>query len=86
MACGLPVVLSDIAPHREIVGDAPFIPLVNASDEKGYQVEIERFYRMRCTERMQIGMECKKLVVERFNLKKMLQMYDQEYEILTARF
>ena len=36
MACGCPVVLSDIAPHREIAGGAAFIPLVRPDDVAGW--------------------------------------------------
>lgn len=80
MACRRPVILSDIPPHREIVGDADFIPLVPPDDVDGLAREIKRFERMSPDERAQIGRRCRELVQGRFSLDAMHRSYGQIYE------
>lgn len=43
MACGVPVLLSDIAPHREIAKHGNFIPLLKTDDVAGFARELARF-------------------------------------------
>lgn len=85
MACSRPVVLSDIAPHREIAGAADFIPLVRPDDVAGFAREIDRFKRMPVEERTAIGARCRRLVEERFSVRAMLQGYEAVYRRLAAR-
>jgi glycosyltransferase involved in cell wall biosynthesis len=80
MACGCPVILSDIAPHREVVGDAEFVPLVATEDSEGYARELRRFHAMSTAERAEIGAQCRKHVEERFGLRVMHSAYEQIYD------
>ena len=79
MACGLPVVLSDIPPHREIAEGVDFIPLLQPDDVTGFAREIKRFSEMPVSERAMIGQECRKLVEERFSLSAMHAEYERLY-------
>jgi glycosyltransferase involved in cell wall biosynthesis len=79
MACRCPVLLSDIAPHREIADGVDFIPLVHPDDVAGFTQEIKRFRQMSPTERMGIGEKCRGLVEERFSLCAMHEEYEQVY-------
>jgi glycosyltransferase involved in cell wall biosynthesis len=85
MACGRPILLSDIPAHREIAANIDFIPLVAAPDADGFAREIKRFQKMSAQERSQIGARCRQLVEERFSLTKMRQEYDSIYLQLLAQ-
>lgn len=86
MAAGLPVVLSDIPPHRELVSGLPFVPLVRPGDAAGFAREIERFRAMPSEQRRQIGRRCQAWVLERFTLDRMHAGYDRVYrEVLSRR-
>ena len=79
MACGCPVVLSDIPPHREIADGAPFIPLVAPDDVDGFAREIRKYHEMAPAERSAIGSQCRRIVEERFSLDSMHAGYEQIY-------
>lgn len=79
MAAGLPVVLSDIPPHREVVDGLPCVPLVAPGDHTGFGREIERFRLMSPTERREVGRRCRDWVMERFTLERMHEGYDVVY-------
>lgn len=84
MACRCPVVLSDIPSHREVAGDADFIPLVPVGDAAGFARELDRFRRMSFVERRRIGDQCRALVESRFGLDRMLGEYERLYgELMT---
>ncbi len=80
MACGCPVVLSDIAPHREIAESVDFIPLVPSDDVCGFARQIDRFRQMTPSERTRIGDMCAQLVRNRFSLEAMHSGYEQIYQ------
>jgi glycosyltransferase involved in cell wall biosynthesis len=80
MACGCPVILSDIAPHRELVGDAEFVPLVETEDAEGFAREMRRFRAMSVAERADIGARCRRHVEERFGLPVMHAAYERIYD------
>jgi len=80
MACGCPVLLSDIEPHREIAAGADFIPLVAADDAEGFQREIDNYRRMLPSQRAAIGEQCRQLVKQRFSLNSMLEGYERVFE------
>lgn len=80
MACGCPVLLSDIAPHREIAADADFIPLIQPDDVEGFAREIKRFRHMSASEKADLGEKCRKLVTERFSLRAMHKGYQEVYD------
>lgn len=84
MAAGLPVVLSDIPPHREVVDGLDVVPLVRPGDVAGFAREIERFRLMPAEERQEIGRRCRAWVLERFTLERMHAGYDRVYrEVLS---
>jgi glycosyltransferase involved in cell wall biosynthesis len=84
MACGRPVILSDIPPHREIAEDVDFIPLIPPEDEDGFAREIRKFRKMTVSERTSIGQKCRKLVEEQFSLKAMHSRYAEVYAQITG--
>jgi glycosyltransferase involved in cell wall biosynthesis len=79
MACRCPVVLSDIPPHREIVKDADFIPLIDPDDVPGFASEISRFQEMSPMERARIGDRCRSVIEERFGLALTHENYENVY-------
>jgi glycosyltransferase involved in cell wall biosynthesis len=79
MACGCPVVLSDIPPHREIAEGVDFIPLIQPGDAAGFAREIKRFREMPVSERRTVGRKCRELVKDRFSLQAMLRGYADIY-------
>jgi glycosyltransferase involved in cell wall biosynthesis len=79
MACGCPVLLSDIPPHREIAETVDFIPLVKPEDAAGFSRELKRFQAMNPEERKAIGRKCRKLVQERFSMTAMHARYREIY-------
>lgn len=79
MACYCPVVLSDIAPHREIAEGVGFIPLVEPGDTPGFAREIRKFREMSVSEREAIGRKCRTLIEERFGLPTMHAAYAGVY-------
>jgi glycosyltransferase involved in cell wall biosynthesis len=79
MACGCPVVLSDIPPHREIAGETDFIPLVNPDDVAGFAREVRRFHDMTPAERAVIGRRCRQLVEDRFSIAAMHRTLSNVY-------
>jgi glycosyltransferase involved in cell wall biosynthesis len=79
MSTGCPVVLSDIPPHREVAGDADFIPLVAPGDTEGFAREVERFRAMSPAQRAEIGKRCRELACSRFNLQRMHAGYAEIY-------
>ncbi len=82
MAAGLPVVLSDIPPHRELAAGADFVPLIPPGDVAGFAREIERFAALDPEERAEVGRRCRRQVIDRFGLEKMLAAYDEIYREL----
>ncbi len=85
MACGLPVVLSDIPSHREIAASVDFVPLVPPEDVHAFAAEIERFRTMSPDQRTAIGTRCRELVETRFSLEAMQQSYEHVYRAVMSR-
>jgi glycosyltransferase involved in cell wall biosynthesis len=84
MACGRPVVLSDIPPHREIAEGVDFIPLIKPDDVTGFAQEIKKFREMSVSERTVIGQKCRRLIEERFSLPIMHTGYTEIYAKITG--
>ena len=82
MAAGCAAVLSDIPPHRELVGDATFIPLVEPGDVEGFADELRRLRTMDPAARDELGRRCREHVRSRFNLTAMHAGYDVVYRDL----
>lgn len=84
MACRCAVILSDIPPHREIVGNVDFIPLIKPEDATGFAREIKRYKEMSISGRKAIGQRCRKLVKEKFSLSAMHAGYSEIYAQITS--
>jgi glycosyltransferase involved in cell wall biosynthesis len=84
MACGCPVVLSNIPPHREIAEGVDFIPLLKPNDVTGFAEEIKKFREMSVSERAVIGQKCRKLIEDRFSLPIMHAGYQEIYAKITG--
>lgn len=82
MATGRPAILSDISPHREVVDDAAFIPLVPPGDVDGFAAQIRRLRDMPAQERRRIGERCRELAHARFRLERMHAGYETVYREL----
>jgi glycosyltransferase involved in cell wall biosynthesis len=82
MACGCPVVLSDIPPHRELADRTDCIPVVPVGDTAGFAREIRRFQALSREERAEIGRKCRALVEEGFTLPVMQAGYESVYSSL----
>ncbi len=76
---GCPVILSDIAPHREIAGGTDFIPLIPPDDVAGFAREMQRYKQMPTAARAEIGAKCRKLIEARFSLAAMHKSYEEVY-------
>lgn len=84
MACGCPVLLSDIPPHREIAEGVDFIPLIQPDDVVGFARELKKFREMPVSERITVGQKCRELVHERFSLPTMHAGYAEVYAQMTG--
>jgi glycosyltransferase involved in cell wall biosynthesis len=84
MACGRPVVLSDIPPHQEIARGADFIPLVPADDAEAFAEQIRRFRAMPAQQRIAIGCACRRLVENRYGISAMHASLNTVYRQVTA--
>ena len=84
MACRCPVVLSDIPPHREIAGDAEFIPLLDPDDVDEFAREISRFRLMSPAERESIGDHCRQIIEAQFSLSTMHATCAEVYSEITG--
>jgi glycosyltransferase involved in cell wall biosynthesis len=82
MAAGCPAVLSDIPPHRELVGDATFIPLVEPGDVDAFAERLGVLRTMDRAARHELGRRCREHVRSRFNLAAMHAGYDAVYRDL----
>lgn len=82
MAARLPVVLSDIPPHREIVEGEGIAALVGLDDVDGFAAAMGRLRGMDADERRRIGAENRRIVAEGFSLRSMTDGYGDIY----ARF
>jgi len=79
MAVGLPVLLSDIPPHRELVvsGGRDAGPIILPESYKKWAEEIEGLKQTECEVR---GRRCRGIVERHFSLQKMQKEYDKVYQ------
>jgi glycosyltransferase involved in cell wall biosynthesis/capsular polysaccharide biosynthesis protein len=85
MACGCPVVLSDIAPHREIARLAPGIALFRPGDVMGLVAELTRMRALDPDARRALGEQARQCVVEHFSVRSMNRAYGELYGKVAAR-
>lgn len=79
MACGTPVLLSDIPPHREIAAGTDIIPLVCPDDVDGFAKQIQRFRALAPAQRAEIGAACRRLVETRYGIPAMHSALNEVY-------
>ena len=83
MACRCPVVLSDIAPHREIAKTCGGVTLVSPDDIEGFAEAITKIRNLTENERLIIGENCRTTVNYKYSLKNFLKSYNHIYQNLT---
>jgi len=79
MACGRPVVASDIPPHREIARAAKGLPLVRVGDTDGFARALDRLRAAGPEERAVVGQRLRETVVEQFSVTSMNDAYGRLY-------
>ena len=79
MASRCPVVISDIAPHREIASRTPGVRLVAPGDVAGFADAIGRAVDLPAAERQQVGEELRRGAAEHFSVGGMNQAYGRLY-------
>ena len=84
MAAKLPVILSDIEPHKEVAMNSSSVKLVSLNNESNWIDTINFYLNLDMDNLKEIGFECRKCVVENFSLYKMHCNYDKEYETLIS--
>jgi glycosyltransferase involved in cell wall biosynthesis/capsular polysaccharide biosynthesis protein len=84
MACGLPVVASDIPPHREIASRVTGLPLVPVGDREGFARALRRMLAMSDAERERVGARLRQCVAEQFSVTAMNHRYGQLYAGVAA--
>lgn len=77
MACGCPVILSDIGPHREIAEGADFIPLISPYNISDFSKAIIEFTKMDKDEIDSIRERCKKHISMSFSVSQMCLKYEK---------
>lgn len=82
MACGCPVVVSDIPPHREIVEGIEGVPLVAHGDIEGFRDAINLMRDLGVRQRREIGQRCRRRVEERFHRTSAIEEYRALYSEL----
>ena len=79
MACRLPVVLSDIPPHREVAEGLEVVPLVPPGDVDAFAEALTALAALDPAERVAVGERCRRHVEERFGLSAMHAGYARVY-------
>lgn len=86
MACEVPVVVSDIPPHREVSQAAGGLPLVETRDHVGFARAIDRVRALDPLDRYAIGRHLGEVVGERFSVRAMNAAYGALYrQLVDAR-
>lgn len=85
MACGLPVVVSDIPPHREIARAAHGLPLVPVGDSDGFARALRRVRHTKASERARIARRLRRCVEEHYSVRSMNEAYGRLYRSLVPR-
>ena len=85
MACEVPVIVSDIPPHREVSRAAGGLPLVETRDDVGFARAIERLRALDVQDRQAIGRHLGEVVGERYSVHAMNAAYGALYRQLVDR-
>lgn len=79
MACEVPVIVSDIPPHREVSRAAGGLPLVETRDDAGFARAIERVRALDELDRHAIGHHLGEVVGEHYSVHAMNNAYGALY-------
>lgn len=79
MATAMPVVLSDIAPHRELLEEGSGPVLTPVGDVTGLSGAMRRLRQASAARRAAVGASCRRQVEERFSLTAMSRGYGRLY-------
>ncbi len=85
MTAGLPVVLSDIAPHREIVAGRDVAEIVPVGDVAAVETAMTRLQNLSAAERAALGDRGRRVVLESFSLRAMTDGYQRTYSKIPTR-
>lgn len=85
MTTRLPVVLSDIPPHRELAVMPDVVRLVTVGDSEGFARELSRIQLLTESERRSLGELCRSIVVDGFSLEQMTEQYGRLHQELRER-
>ncbi len=85
MACGLPVIASDIPPHREVARVAKGLPLVPVGDTEGFARALTRLKTAGPEERDIMGQRLRACVLEHFSVRSMNESYGRLYRAHVPR-
>ncbi|WHY76641.1 glycosyltransferase family 4 protein [Neobacillus sp. WH10] len=81
MYIGLPIIISDIGPHKEIGKYSHFIPTVPPEEQEWIQV-LQQYLEMDRASLEAIGQECRWTAQKYYSLTAMHQQYDRIYNSL----
>lgn len=85
MACGVPVVVSDIPPHREVARAAHGLPLVPVGDTQGFARALTRVRNIDPDERKRVARRLRACVVENYSVRAMNRAYGEIYRAVVPR-
>jgi len=85
MTAGLPVVLSDIAPHREIVAGRDVAELVPVGDVAAVAAAMTHLQNLSAADRAALGDRGRGVVLESFSLRAMTDGYQRTYSKIPTR-
>jgi glycosyltransferase involved in cell wall biosynthesis/capsular polysaccharide biosynthesis protein len=85
MACRVPVVVSDIAPHREVARAAHGLPLIPVGDVDGFARALDRVRAQSAAERERTTRRLRRCVEEQFSVRSMNQSYGALYRARVPR-
>jgi glycosyltransferase involved in cell wall biosynthesis len=85
LAAGLPTVLTDIPPHRELAGSNDAVRLVPVGDAKALTETTAHLLRMPAPDRVALGRRGRQSVVDRFSVGAMNLGYRSLYASMSTR-
>lgn len=79
MACATPVLVSDIAPHREVAAHTAALPLVPCGDVAGFADQMRRLLDLPAQERAATGTALRACATAHFSVRTMNRSYGEVY-------
>ncbi len=80
LACGCPVILSDIPAHREILDQQGCVQIVGSNDTAGFVTSIDQFFALSAEQMLEISSQCRKHVFRNHSMQAMNEKYVSLYE------